>query len=335
MSDRLRIGVVGLGRLWEARHRPALLTRRDRFEVVTLYDQVFQRAEREARKFDIVPAQSLTEAIAHPAVEAIFVLAPQWFGLHSVALACTHRKAVYCALAWDLHADELETLAEPIRKAGILFVPEMPRRFYPATLRLRELLATNLGPPRLILGQARLFGYDRYSEPGPSTQLADGPLLFDPGCNLIDWCRFVFQQEPQRVFGFSRTVLTSASADSPADFEGMRLDFAGGAGAHIFVGRYHHEAWGDALQFLPPPGFQVFAERGVAWIEMPDRIRWSDDTGIYDERLPLASSVGELLGDHFVRAVRGKPTLAPNLDDALATRRWLYTLRAAQQAHDS
>ena len=51
-------------------------------------------------------------------------------------------------------------------------MPEFARRCYPATLRLKELLATELGPPRLVLGHSRLYGFDRYAVPGPTTQIA-------------------------------------------------------------------------------------------------------------------------------------------------------------------
>ncbi len=33
--------------------------------------------------------------------------------------------------------------------------------------------------------------------------------------------------------------------------------------AQISYGRYHRGPWGEASRFLPPPGFQVFAERGA------------------------------------------------------------------------
>ena len=47
-QGRLRVGVIGLGRLWEARHKPALARMRDRFQVTAVYDQVVRRAEIEA-----------------------------------------------------------------------------------------------------------------------------------------------------------------------------------------------------------------------------------------------------------------------------------------------
>src|SRR5262249_27607601 len=81
--------------------------------------------------------------------------------------------------------------------------------------------------------------------------------------------------------------------------------------AQVTYARYHRGAWGEASRFLPQPGFQVYAERGAAWIEMPDRIQWTDEKGSHEERLPLEPTVGEVLNDQFHRMVRGEQSLAP------------------------
>jgi predicted dehydrogenase len=177
-----------------------------------------------------------------------------------------------------------------------------------------------------VIGQGRLFGFDRYGQPGPSTQIAPATLLVDPGSYLLDWCRFVFGSDPVAVQGFGGTVLPEAGGADP-DFETFLLEFDGGALAQISAGRYHRDAWGEASRFLPQPGIQVFAERGVAWLEMPDRIQWTDDEGPHDERLPLEPTVGELLNDHFHRLVRGAQTLAPSWDDTIAVARTLEEIR--------
>lgn len=318
---RLRVGVVGLGRLWEARHKPALGRLADRFQVVAVYDQVALRAAMEARQLGCAAAEGLVELIGRPDVDVIYFLTPQWFGLHPIALACEVRKPIYCALPPASEPEAFEALSGQIRASGTTFVPELPRRFYPATLRLRELLATVLGPPKLVLGHARLFGFDRYGDPGPSTQLAPGSLLIDPGGNLIDWCRLVFQAEPTAVSGVGLEP----------DFESLTLEFPGGGLAQVGIGRYHRGPWGEASRFLPQPGFQVFAERGVAWVEMPDRIQWTDGDGVHEERLPMEPTIGERLGEHLHRRLLGEPSLAPDLDDALAVARLVVALRRSQQ----
>ena len=323
---RLRVGVVGLGRLWEARHKPALARMSDRFQVTAVYDQVARRAEIEAAQIGCDAVDGLARLAGRDDVDAVYLLTPQWFGTFPIEVACRAGKPVYSALPPPSDPADLERVDALVRSSGLAFMPEFARRFYPVTLRLRELLATRIGPARLVTGQSRLFGFDRYGQPGPSTQIAPAPLLVDPGGYLIDWCRSVFGAEPSGVQGWSGTVFPG-SAEADPDVESMVLEFPGGGAAHLSAARYNRSAWGEAGRFLPEPGIQVVAERGVAWLEMPDRIQWGDADGTHDERLPLEPSVGETLNDHFLRRVRGEPSLAPGWDDAVAASRLIAEIR--------
>lgn len=331
MAKTRGLGIIGLGRLWEARHKPALGRMRDRFRAVSVYDQVARRAELEARQLRCSAAEGLTELVHHPDVDAIYLLTPQWFGLHPISLAIEAGKAIYCALPSAADPDGLESLAEGIRQSGLVFMPELPRRFYPATKRLFELLNGPLGPARLVLGHARFFGFDRYDDPGPSAQLAPSPLRIDPGGNLIDWCRRVFGGYPTSVFGTSAQAGVGLRDESGPDFESLSLEFPSGGLAQVSLARYHRTLWGEATRFLPPAGFQIFAERGAAWVEMPDRVAWSDASGAHDERLPMAPSVGEQLSEAFYQKLEGQDDAGPSLDDALAIAR---LVRRVQQSHD-
>jgi hypothetical protein len=121
-----------------------------------------------------------------------------------------------------------------------------------------------------------------------------------------------------------------AAGEQESDFESFVARFAGGATAHISFGLYHRASWGDASRFLPPPGFQVYAERGVACLEMPERIQWAGSGVIKDERLPLEPTVGDVLNDQFHRLVRGQQSLAPTIRDALVIARLVRDLRRSQ-----
>jgi predicted dehydrogenase len=321
-GQRLGVGVVGLGRLWEARHKPALGRLRERFRVAAVYDQVLIRAEREARELGCAAAEGIAALVERSDVDAVYVLTPQWFGLHAAELACRADKPVYCALNPASDPEGLRAVSRLVRERGTPFFPELPRRFYPVTIRLRELLATTLGSPTLVLGHARIFGFDRYGDPGPNVQLAPTSPLIDPGGNLVDWCRLVFGADPLAATG------TGSSGD--ADFEGFTLEFSDGRLAQVGIGRYHRERWGEASRFLPQPGFQVFTDRGAAWLEMPDRIQWTDDKGLHDERLPTEPTVGELLNLAFDRLLRGESPAAATLDDALAVARIVDALRRSR-----
>lgn len=300
--------------------------------MTAVYDQVLRRAEIEASQLACAAVEGLTALIERPDVDVVYLLTPQWFGLHAIEIAAACRKPVYCALPLAGAAEELEALTALVEASGVPFMPEFARRFYPATLRLRELLATTLGAPRLIVGQNRLFGYDRYGQPGPTTQMAPAPLMIDPGSYLLDWCCFLFQSEPTAVQGFAESVIPGVGEPgSGPDFESFVAEFPGGAMVQISFGRYHRNTWGEASRFLPQPGFQVYAERGAAWLELPERIQWSAPDGTHEERLPLEPTVGDVLNEQFHRLVRGDQSLAPSIRDALAVARRVSDLRRSQR----
>jgi predicted dehydrogenase len=325
---RLQVGVIGLGRLWETRHKPSLARLKDQFRITAVYDPVYRRAELEAAQIGCAVCEGLSALVERPDVDVIYLLSRQWFGLHPIKLACAAGKAVYCALPLAGDLDELEGLAKQVEQSGIVFMPEFARRCYPATLRLKELLATRLGLPRLVIGHSRLYGFDRYAVPGPTTQITPAPLLIDPGSYLLDWCCFVFQSHPDRLEGSRCQVLSMAEQpEQDSDFESFVATFKGGATAQMSYGRYHRAAWGDASRFLPAPGFQVFAESGAAWLEMPEKIIWSSAAGIKEERLPIEPTVGDVLNDQFHRLVRGDHSLAPTIREALDIARLADSLR--------
>jgi hypothetical protein len=86
--------VIGLGRLWEARHKPALMRLRDRFQVTAVYDQVMRRAEIEAAQLGCAAAQGLIALIERPDVDVVYLLTPQWFGLYPIQIACAYEKPI-------------------------------------------------------------------------------------------------------------------------------------------------------------------------------------------------------------------------------------------------
>jgi predicted dehydrogenase len=282
----------------------------------------------EASPLHCTPSGSVRALIEHPEVDVVYYLTPQWFGSFPFQIACEAKKPIYCAL--PVTGFDLGSMAELIRSTKTPFMIEMARRFYPATLRLQELLATKLGRPRMILGHSRLFGFDRYGTPGPTTQTEPAPLAIDPGSYLLDWCRYLFQEEPNSVQAVSGNIMAKPGEDP--DFLSFCLKFASGQVTQLSCARYHRNSWGEASRFLPQPGFQVYAERGLAWVEMPDRIHWSDPEGNHEERLPMEPSVGEVLNDHFHRMVTGEPSLAPDLDAALSVSKLLNKMLQSLQA---
>src|SRR6202162_958701 len=153
---KLRVGLVGLGNAWEIRHRPALRALSDRFEVRAVCEPVAHRAEIAARDFGATAVDGFRVLAEREDVDIVLVLSGQWYGALPILAACDAGKAVYCAAALDFDTQQARLIKERVERSGVAFMAEFPRRQAPATLRLKELITTRLGSPRLLFCHQRV-----------------------------------------------------------------------------------------------------------------------------------------------------------------------------------
>ena len=105
--------------------------------------------ENSAAEFQADPVDGYRALVERCDIDAVLILERSWLGWLPVLAACEAGKAVYWAGDLDFDPNE-STVRESIEESGVAFMAEFPRRFAPATLRLKELIATRLGPPKLI-----------------------------------------------------------------------------------------------------------------------------------------------------------------------------------------
>ncbi len=260
------------------------------------------------------------------------MLAEQWYGWLPILAACEAGKAIYCAAPLQLTIEEAKSIKERVDKAGVAFMAEFPRRQSAATLRLKELIATRLGAPRLMFCHRRVAVGERPHKPdGPKDQGFGTSDLVE----LVDWCRYVVGQEPTSVLGMMHSVSTD-SADE--DYRMMSLDFsppdlhAGkGVVAQISSGYYMPRGWEEAVSFRPPPALQVSCEHGIAFIDLPHQVLWFDNAGRHQESLESERPVGEQCLSQFHRSVTSLVRNPAGLEDAY---RALVVVLAARRSHE-
>lgn len=314
---KLRVGIVGLGHAWENRHRPALRSLSDRFEVRAVCCEVAHLAEQAARDFQAVSVDGFRALCSRDDVDVVLTLAPQWFGALPILAACDYAKSVYCGAALDIDSpEEAAQIRRRVEEAGIAFMAEFPRRLAPATIRLKELIATRLGKPKI------LFCHRRSTvEPGLTARrpLKHNPTMQREMIELVDWCRYVAGSEPTSVMGISHQ---GQGGDDGEDYEMMNLDFSPpgqlglGPTAQISCGRYMPAAWPEAVSFRPPAALQVCCENGIAFIDLPATLIYFDAAGRHMESLESERPVGERLLMQFYRAVTSLVRRVNDLDDA-------------------
>jgi len=310
---KLRIGLIGLGDAWDVRHRPALRALNDRFEVRAVCEEVAHRARQAAREFHATTVDGFRALAERDDVDAILMLAPQWYGALPILAACDAGKAIYCAAALDLQPDQARQVKQRVEEAGVAFMAEFPRRQAAATLRLKELLATCLGKPRLLFCHQRMvverpnrYPLGHHRTPQTTREMVE----------LVDWCRYVVGSDPTFVFG-TRHWESPQGAD---DYQMMSLDFsaaAPGTGplAQISCGRYMPARWPEAITFRPPAALQVCCENGIAFVDLPATLVWFDDAGRHLESLDSERPVGEQLLLQFHRAVTSLVRKTNDLED--------------------
>ncbi len=326
---KLRVGLVGLGNDWEVRHRPALRALSDRFEVRAVCEQVAVRAEQAARDFGATAVDGYRALAGREDIDAVLMLAEQWCGPLPILAACDAGKAIYCASGMDFEPEQARQVKERVEQSGVAFVAAFPHRLAPATLRLKELIATRLGRPRLLFCHLRKPA----EEPtGGHSGLIRHARMHDL-VELVDWCAYVVGRHATSVMGLRHQA---GEDDSHDDYQMMNLEFADPAQpssyamAQISSGRYLPSSWPEAMSFRPPAALQVACEEGVAFVDLPTTLVWFDKAGRHIESLESERPVGELLLGHFFRAVTSLVRNAADLDDAY---RALSVVLTAQDSH--
>ena len=326
---KLRVGLVGLGGAWENRYRTALLSLADRFQVQAVCTPVSVRAEQVARDLGATVIDGYQAMVVRSDIDAILMLAPDWYGPLPILAACEAGKAIYCAAALDIDPQRAIEVREKVDVSGVAFMAEFARRHAPATLRLKELIVTRLGAPRLLFCHHRL---QTSNKPHKQRYALPHPSVTRDLIELVDWCSWVVGDRPVSVVGTNR----KQSDDGKDDYRALSLDFAadteGGNGpvAQISCGQYLSSKWPEAVGFRPPAELQVCCENGVAFIDLPSSLVWYDEAGRHMESLDMDRPVGEQLLTQFHRAVTSLVRQTQDLDDAYAA---LQVVMAAQQSH--
>ncbi len=327
---KLRIGVVGLGNDWDTRYKPAFRALSDRFEVRAICEPVALRADMAIRDFNACAVDGFRALSRRPDIDAIFVLSRGWYGELPVMAASDAGKSVYCTEGLDEDLTRATNLKQRLESSGVTFLAEFPRRYAPATARLKELIATHLGQPKLLFCHTRVTA-NRKALNGRPVAPPRSPMSHL--IELADWCRYVVGNDPSSVMGVAHG---QAHADFNGDYQMMSLEFPNpddkgkAITAQVSCGQYMPADWPEAVTFRPPPEFQVACENGIAFVDLPSTIIWFDKAGRHMESLESERPVGELMLLQFYRCVMSLLHNPSGLDDAY---RALRIVQAARESY--
>lgn len=292
--DRVGLGLIGLGPSWELLYRSAIDRLQNRLTVRLVYDTVEARALSVAGDFKADHVGSLHQLLHRSTLQGLLILDPGWLGTGALELIARSGKPVYLAVPSLRHGVELHrTLQSQPRASSAVgdsqilddrWMPELRRRFTPASCRLRELIATRLGPVQDIRIECNLEA--------DTTELAQ----------TIDWCADLMGQVP--VF---------ADEGSGGQSGGEHIHFVFSKPPYKSSPRtasLHHSSHQSSELRC-----DITCVRGTAKLWDRARISWQNSHESADECLDDERSEIEILIDQFCRRALGGLNPVGRLDE--------------------
>lgn len=307
-SAPVNLGLIGLGPFWESRFRPALKKLSSKLQVVAVYDNVVSRAEQAAREMNARVVGGVTALVDRADVQALLLLDAGWQGSAVLRLLNDRRKPILLAASVDASLSELQQWHEQAVAHGVTIMPAFPRRCTPASHRLQELMATQIGRPlraEIAISPASLQAVPFATESDFSGQ---SPPPQDPLLEWSDWCHYLFRAVPQQI-------------TRRGDGQGLRLDFpppAPNSSPQDF--RIAELSLCPTAPIADRPTLDevhLCCEQGQARLLGPTTIEWTVNGHQQSEELSTERTETEVLLDHFCRRAVGGLIPVPTLEDLM------------------
>jgi len=221
MTKKVKWGILSTASIAQRRVLPAMINC-ERAEVVAIGSRSLEKAKAVAAKFSIPRVHgSYEELFDDPEVEAIYNPLPNHLHVEWSIRAASRGKHVLCEKPLSSNVLEARRLLQARDNYHVKIGEAFMVRTHPQWLRVVELVESGrIGKLRSVLGY---FSYYNDDPADPRNILhAAGGALMDIGCYPIKTSRFVFGEEPLRVFGcierdpsFKTDRLTSAILEFP------------------------------------------------------------------------------------------------------------------------
>ncbi len=142
----IHLGVINPGADWNGGYHTALQRLGDRMRVVAVNDDIGVRTSQLADGLEARPRFGIRRLLADADVTAVLLIDPGWRRDWLLRTATSHAKPLLIAHPDRYSRSALGAASEVTHQQGVTAMPLLPLRWTPATIRLRELLATRMGP---------------------------------------------------------------------------------------------------------------------------------------------------------------------------------------------
>ena len=143
MNDKIRIGILGCGKIAQVRHIPEYADNPD-CKLAAFYNPSRQRAEDMAAKYGGKVYDSAEELLADPEIDAVSVCAANYAHAELAIKALKAGKHVLCEKPMATTIEDCEAMAEAARESGKFLMIGHNQRLAKAHVKAKELIDEGL-----------------------------------------------------------------------------------------------------------------------------------------------------------------------------------------------
>lgn len=194
--EKVRVGIIGAGRIAEVVHAPSLRLCADRCQVLAVASRTEEKAKAFAERWGIPRVYSEWEALlADPDVEAVVICPPSGLTYSVAKVAIAAGKHVLCEKPLGLNYAEARDLQVAAERAGITHMVAFTFRFVPGLRYLKRLVSEG------HFGDIRHWRMSYFTDfmLDPATPIAwrnqraqaGAGILADMGSHALDFARYL------------------------------------------------------------------------------------------------------------------------------------------------
>ncbi|HEY63950.1 MAG TPA: Gfo/Idh/MocA family oxidoreductase [Caldilineae bacterium] len=211
MSDKVRVGIVGLGRSGWNIHAKLLGGLSDRYQIVAVSDLDPGRREEAKERFGCNTYETIDGLLEDPAVELVIVASPSHLHAEHSIMALKAGKAVVCEKPMAATLEEADRMIETARETGNLLTVFQNRRYSQDFVKVKEIIDSGiLG--RIVLVRIAWHGFGRRWDWQTLKKFGGGSLR-NTGPHLIDQALQLFGPAEPEIFCDMRRTLTLGDAE--------------------------------------------------------------------------------------------------------------------------
>jgi len=243
MKKKIKFGIVGCSRIAENSTLPAII-QSSKAEISMIGSRDTEKAKRFGKKFNCTQYGTYDDVLENDDVDAVYISVP--VGLHEkwTLKSAKSGKHILCEKSSTDSYISAKKMILTSKRNNVRLMEGLMFRHHPSHKRVKQLIVTKLGQIYKFYGQ---YGFPSipYSDIRYKKNLGGG-VFNDVACYPISASRFIFEKEPEEVFG-TFEINKKYQIDTKAS---ITLKFSDKEIAHMSVGYdLHYQSfyslWGN------------------------------------------------------------------------------------------